>query len=213
MKVDPLLHDPPATEREEKLLEALRDAERRDIYQQGQLAGMNSMLVMHGVYHDRTSSQLGTQEEKKKKKPTGKLMMDGNPRLVTGDRFYENAVDHDHEQDRLAAAKEQRKLTREERAEAMKEWKVKDDERKRLNAETTRVWKEAIALWEIERDEAKAEKRKRRWNQPKRGKLLPAIPRPKATIDVLETVDDAPETDGGGDDVEQSSSDESDSDQ
>ena len=61
--------------------------------------------------------------------------------------------------------------------------------RKGRNDIITAAWKKELATWEIEQDQAKAEKRKPGWTKPKRGELEKASPRPK--------VSETPRDDGG----------------
>ena len=68
---------------------------------------------------------------------------------------------------------------KERHSEALKEWERLEDACKDMNATLTACWKDELALWEAERDKAKAEKWKIGWKKPVRGKLEEPLPWPK----------------------------------
>lgn len=58
-----------------------------------------------------------------------------------------------------------------------------------------------MALWEIERDAAKAEHRARRWNKPVRGPLFKLPPKPKKETSVIHDIAGDNEAEVAGDEV------------
>jgi len=132
------------------------------------------------MFCDRLSSQLAAQEEKQRnaKKKKGKLFGDGLPRLLTGDDFFDRVVDFENTAAEEEIAREDRRKKRDERAEVMTAWKRAEALRLERNKTRRQTFKDDLGAWEVERDLAKLEKRRTRWNQPKLGKLEPRSPKP-----------------------------------
>ena len=176
---------------------ALREAEVREAHFKGVIAGLQGTALLQGHYCDTLQSQLTAQEEKSKGKKKGKLVGDGLPRLLTDQDFIMWVQNHEDAQEQQAVALETRKANREVRAEAMKEWKKADAERKERNDEIKARFKEELRQWDTERDRAKRAKQKPGWKKPTRGKLPPLIPKPAK---VVPEPDDDGEPDESSDD-------------
>ncbi|KAG1895259.1 uncharacterized protein F5891DRAFT_984342 [Suillus fuscotomentosus] len=126
--------------------------------------------------------------------------MDGMPRLLTGDEFYNQVSEHQRAAEEEAAAKEVHQIEREGRAAAMAVWKEAEAARLKRNEERRATYKEEVRLREEERDCAKLEKCRPRWTKPKQGKL--ELPIPKPTLDDVEDNDiDGNDSDGGSSEV------------
>lgn len=129
---------------------------------------------------ERVRKQLQAREESQKNpKAKGRLLGDGLPRLLTGDEFTQKTQEHEEYQLAKQAEKERRKAARNNYAEQVNERKRLCAERKERNAKITSNWQAKVTEWEQERDVARKEKRKTRWNKPKRGPMEPPIPKPK----------------------------------
>jgi len=140
--------------------------------------------VLQGRYCDAIRNQLAVQEEKAKKKKSNKVVRDGLPRLLTDPKFIEVVRNHKESLEQAAVELEQCRIVRVSRVELMKEWKLRDDERKKKNLEVMARWKMLLQEWEHKRDWAKADKTvKTLMEKPVRGALLPPIPKPAAPAD------------------------------
>jgi hypothetical protein len=168
------------------------------------MVAMQSALVLNGAYCDLVRSQLAAQEEKSKKKKKGRLVGDGLPRLLTAREFVRRVAEFEEKATEKATALEQRKATRAEKSEALKQWKVLDDERKERNKEIKNNWQERVREWEAERDLAKEEHRRPRWTKPSlKGLLFSPLPKPGFAVEPGEkTVEPEEDTEGGSKDKE-----------
>ncbi|KAF9229912.1 hypothetical protein BU15DRAFT_12101, partial [Melanogaster broomeanus] len=108
----------------------------------------------------------------------GKLVGDGLPRLLTSDEFHSQVVEYEKVAVEEELAREERGKQRDEPTEAMGSWKEAEAARLERNQVRRQAFKDELATWEAERDLAKAEKRRTRWNQPKLGKLESRLPKP-----------------------------------
>ncbi|KAJ7890342.1 hypothetical protein B0H13DRAFT_1602433 [Mycena leptocephala] len=175
---------------------------------------MQSALVLNGAYCDLVRSQLAAQEDKKNRKKKGRLVGDGLPRLLTAREFVRRVEEFEKNATEKAAALEQRKVTRLEKADALKDWKALDEERKEQNKEIREAWKERVKEWEVERDLAREEHRRPGWKKPVlKGLLFPPLPKPgfavgpgEKTVETDEEQEEGPE-DKGNKDSESDSSD------
>ncbi|KAF9223588.1 hypothetical protein BS17DRAFT_831417 [Gyrodon lividus] len=121
------------------------------------------------MYCDCLSEQLAAQEDKQKKKK-GQLNGDGLPRLLTGNEFHKQVVDHE------MAAEEEKKL-KEAQSGVTAAWREADEACKQCNKDQRGIYCEELCLWEVERNLAKQEKRRIGWAKPKLGKLEAPAPR------------------------------------
>jgi hypothetical protein len=90
-----LLADEPSNEKEAAYQKALLESQARDIQSKAAMVGMQSTIVLQGLFCERLSSQLAGQEDKQKKRKKGQLNGDGLPRLLTGDDFYNHVAEHE----------------------------------------------------------------------------------------------------------------------
>jgi hypothetical protein len=191
-----LLSIEPKTPNEYVLLDALRDAKARTEGLKRQVLELQAATVLNEMYCNMLRGQLAHQNKKKNTpKGAGKLVGDGLPRLLSGDEFYEKVVEHTERQKREEREKKEKQGARDERAEAMKEWKKQDDERKEENTAQTSRYHEALKVWEAEKALAKEEKRAFGKPRPKRGKLASALPKPSLNAPATESSDDEEESD------------------
>ncbi|KAG1764280.1 hypothetical protein EV702DRAFT_982110 [Suillus placidus] len=102
------------------------------------------------MYCKTLSSQLAAQEEKKLVRKREKLVGDGLPRLLTGDKFYCSVVDHNNAADAEVTARESHQQERDERASLMKAWKEEDAKRLERNEVCRQEYKEELRQWEEE---------------------------------------------------------------
>ncbi|KAJ7174173.1 hypothetical protein C8R43DRAFT_873500 [Mycena crocata] len=192
-----LLSAVPTTALEHELQAALREQQEKNRIQKSQLVSMQSALVLNGAYCDLVRGQLAAQEEKKNRKKKGRLVGDGLPRLLSARAFVRRVEEFEKNATEKAAALEQRKATRMEKADVMKEWKAVDDERKERNKEIKRDWQEQVKEWEVERDLAREEHRRPGWKKPVLKHLLfPPLPKPDFAVGAGEKTvesDDEPE--------------------
>jgi hypothetical protein len=179
-----LLDIQPTTENERKLQAALEVSMAENSTQRKQIISMQSAAVLNGAYCDLICVQLAAQEESKRKQQKGRLVGDGLPRLLSSRNFVQRVIEFHEKGVAAADALEKRKVNRKERAEAMKEWKSLEDTRKTENLKIQAQWKIDMGLWEKERDLAKGEKRRARWNKPiLKGLLFSPVPKPQLTVD------------------------------
>ncbi|KAJ6549852.1 hypothetical protein B0H19DRAFT_850593, partial [Mycena capillaripes] len=133
---------------ERELQAAVREQQAKNKVQKSQMVAMQSALVLNGVYCDLVRGQLQAQEDKKNRKKKGRLVGDGLPRLLTAREFVRRVEEFEKNATEKAAGLEKRKASRLEKADALKEWKVLDDERKERNKESREQWKEQVKEWE-----------------------------------------------------------------
>lgn len=195
-----LLAAEPSTALERELQAALRKAGEKNVNQKRQMIAIQSALVLNGAYVDVVRGQLAAQEKKKGRgNKKGRLVGDGLPRLLTARDFVRRVTEFEHDTAEKAEALMKRKVTREEKNEAMKEWKVLDDERKKKNKEIRLEHTIRVTEWEAERDLAKQQHRRPGWKKPSLKSLLfSPLPKPGYAVETGEkaVVPDSDE-DGG----------------
>lgn len=172
-----------ATERERIMEIALRDAEIKEAYLKKQLRGQQAATVTQQIYCKRVHHQLATKEEKqgKKGKGKGRLVADGNPRILTDNKFVDLVIAHEEATRTAEEEKKTRRIEKVAQGDLMKQWQIGEVERKRKNEEIGRVWEEKKVKWNEEFARAKAEGRTppAKSTKPLRGPLLSAAPKPK----------------------------------
>ncbi|KAF7347280.1 HTH CENPB-type domain-containing protein [Mycena venus] len=185
-----LLAAEPSTALERELQAALKKAHEKNTSQKRQMIAIQSALVLNGAYVDVVRGQLAAQEKKKGRgNKKGRLVGDGLPRLLTARDFVQRA-------------------TREEKSEAMKEWKVLDDQRKERNKEIRLEHAIRVTEWEAERDLAKQQHRRPGWKKPSlKGLLFSPLPKPGYTVEMGEKAvvpdsDEEPQEEDGDKDGE-----------
>ncbi|KAJ6611922.1 hypothetical protein B0H10DRAFT_1808510 [Mycena sp. CBHHK59/15] len=161
---------------------------------------MQSALVLNGTYCDLVRRQLAAQEKKKNRKKKEHLVGDGLPCLLTSWKFVQRVIEFEESAKAKETTLEQRKVTRLEKAEALKKWKALDDQRKEQNKEIRSDWAERVKDWEAERDLAKQERRRPGWKKPVlKGLLFSALPKPGYAVEAGEkTVEDDDKEDDSG---------------
>ena len=196
------------------LLAALQEAENRNARNEIYQYELQASNILKEAYTERLRKALETKEEKRSKRGTTKLVGDGLPRVLTGDEFYELAVEKGNEIREVARQKEARKDGRLVYKAAMEEWKVADQKRKEECDMIKADRDKAIAAWE--KRKATAMKRGKKFTEfkPKSALLPKVIPKPKlkdfldGVGDVKGTVDDGNKA---GDDSDEDRSEESES--
>jgi hypothetical protein len=218
-----LLAAEPSTALERELQAALKQAQEKNKQQKRQLVAMQSALVLNGTYVDVVRGQLEAQEQKKRRgNKKGRLVGDGLPRLLTSRDFVRQVAEFEQAATEKAEALERRKVTREEKSDALKRWKLLDDQRKERNKEIKRDHAIRVTEWEAERDLAKQQHRRPGWKKPSlKGLLFSPLPKPGYAVEKGDRAVD-PDTDDengdkgdkdndGSDDSDSNSSDDSDS--
>ncbi|KIK80084.1 hypothetical protein PAXRUDRAFT_39468, partial [Paxillus rubicundulus Ve08.2h10] len=128
------LEETPQTEMERAYYQSkLQEAYSKLAVQQSALLRMQSTVVLQSMYCDCVSEQLAAQEEKQKKRKTGQLNGDGLPRLLTGDEFYGQVVEHQKAAKEDKIERENRRKQKEAQSGVMAAWKEVDEARKRRN--------------------------------------------------------------------------------
>lgn len=173
-QLPPLPPSPPhadclMTSREQQLeaqIEAYRS--RESVLLRG-YCGAYTQLVLVDRHCKLLQSQLGAKEAATEAKRAGKgkerLMGDSLPRILTQGEFYNQSVKQQSKREKLKTMKEEW-----ERAAQAQKTTYEDDHRR---------WQEGpLAEWIRERDLARSEGRKRRWNRPKAPQKPKPIPKP-----------------------------------
>ncbi|KAJ7032141.1 hypothetical protein C8F04DRAFT_959330 [Mycena alexandri] len=181
----PLLDRPVLTAREQELVDALRESDARDTARKKSMIDMQAGVILAGMYANRAQTQLQAQETRTKNKKGRRKMGDGKAKYFTGEDFFRMAQDDTREKEEQAAEKEQRKVNRESRAGELVVWQAKNEAIRERNEAKKVTFAADVVAWEAERDEAKTEKRKRRWDKPKWRDYQPELllPRPKKPVD------------------------------
>ncbi|KAF9222140.1 hypothetical protein BS17DRAFT_809537 [Gyrodon lividus] len=129
---------------------ALRELEAREANFKSTLLGMQSTVVLQGMFCEWLSGQLAAQEEKQKKRKKGQLNGDRLPRLLTGDDFYDLVVEHEETSAIEEEARKARKKLRDERAGLMEAWKEVDKKRLERNNSHRETYHHELGLWTVE---------------------------------------------------------------
>ena len=83
---DLLLDTPPATEREQLLMEALEERNRHISYQKQVIGGLQAQTILHSAHVEDLRGQLqGNEEKKDQRQNRGRINMDGKPKILTQD--------------------------------------------------------------------------------------------------------------------------------
>ncbi|KAJ7814466.1 hypothetical protein B0H13DRAFT_1664783 [Mycena leptocephala] len=199
-----LLATPAATAREQELLSALAEADQRDEMRKTAMVGMQAGVLLSGMYVNRAQAQLQEVEERKAKKKTKRKMGDGKAKWFTGDAFIQLCIDDEQRKEEETAGKEDRQVQREECAGELAEWKKENDLIRGRNEAKKEVFEADKAAWEIEKDDAKADKRRPGWAKPKWKDYKPELllKRPKAPVEDKEEDSDDGEGSANGSEME-----------
>ena len=158
-------------------MNALHDADQRIGTLKENNCVLQAQVVLQDLYVGTVHAELQSQEEKKSKGKSKKLNVDGLPKLLDGDKFYQRVVE-DNERRKLEEAEKVRKQAAwGAAAEVKKKWEEEEEARKLCNNEATDAWQEAVKLWEIERDRAKEARQRPRWKKPGKPKVEPQKPK------------------------------------
>ncbi|KAJ7236010.1 hypothetical protein C8J57DRAFT_1088474 [Mycena rebaudengoi] len=198
-----LLDRPVVSTREQELVDALREADHRDAQRKRSMIDMQAGVVLSTMYTNRSQAQLQAQEVRKSRKKGKRKMGDGKAKYFTGEEFFQLAVEDERKKAEEVAEKEQRKTSREAHATELELWKKKNDRIRARNEEKRATFAADTAAWEEERDAAKLEKRKRRWEKPKWKEYGPEslLARPKKPVDE-DSGEDDDEGSGAGSDMD-----------
>ena len=144
------------------------------------LIGMQAQTILHSMYIEDIRGQLQGKEEKKKKgMQTSRINMDGRAKVLTQDQVFEAVQESQAAQDAAKEASSKRKDAKERYLEAMEVWKVREMDRKARNGEVKAGWVKEVENWGVEKDSAKTDHQKPRWNKPKMPSMEKALPKPK----------------------------------
>ena len=135
----------PKTTNEEALFMALQEVKDCEEALCLWLMQLQAANILNEAYCERLRNQLAHKEGKEKESwAKGKLVGDGLPCLLSGDKFYKHVVEFDVAQRWEERVHAEREHEREGRATVLAKWKKAQDER-------TKVFKERKAEWEVEK--------------------------------------------------------------
>ncbi|KAJ7450838.1 hypothetical protein FB451DRAFT_1285273 [Mycena latifolia] len=192
-----LLARPAMNAYEQELRDALAECDQRDEARKAAMIGMQAGVVLAGMYVNRAQNQLQEAEERKGKKKSRRKMGDGKAKWFTSDAFIQLCIDDDQRREEEERGKEGRQVARETRAAELAEWKKKNDLIRARNEAKKELFEADKAAWELEKAEAKADKRRPAWQKPKWKDYNPEplLPRPKK---LEEGGDEKDDSDGEG---------------
>ncbi|KAJ7880491.1 hypothetical protein B0H13DRAFT_1630359 [Mycena leptocephala] len=194
-----LLARPPANAREQELRDALAESDLHNETRKGAMIQMQAGVVLAGMYVNRAQGQLQAAEERKGKNKSRWKMGDGKAKWFTSDAFIQMCVDDERKEDR-EKGKEGRQVAREAHAAELAEWKKQNDGRNEAKKQVFEADKARTvsAVWELEKAEAKADKRRPAWPKLKwkdyEAELL--LPRPKKAVE--DEDEDSDDSNGSG---------------
>ncbi|KAJ6600637.1 hypothetical protein B0H10DRAFT_2230902 [Mycena sp. CBHHK59/15] len=129
-------------------------------------------------------------------------MGDGKAKYFTGDEFFQLALDDECRQKEEEEGKGQRKAARDAHGLRLAAWK-KGNKRIRERNEVKKVTFAAdLAAWEVEKQEAKQEKRKADWEKPKWKDYSPEVLLVRPTKADKDDDEDDEESENGSDAVD-----------
>jgi hypothetical protein len=171
------------TQNEITLMAALHETQKTNAKFQCYIIDLQALNILNEIYCNKLCFQLAHKEEKQDQLK-GKLIGDGLPKMLTGDKFYKQVVEFtkwQKEQERL-------KATRQEEAVGYKTelavWKEGKEQRNAKNKEQSEEFHIEVAAWDEWREKAKAKAKLHKFKKPKPkwGPLLKATPKPKQAI-------------------------------
>lgn len=181
----------PASQQERDLATALEESQCIVTLQKDVMVGMQAQTVLHSMYVEGLHQQLQGKEDKEKtSKITGRINMDGCPKVITQDFFFKAMQDHNMAQEAAVEATGKRKDAWARYTDTIAIWKVRDMDRKDGNAALKEEWSKDVKRWEVERDSAKFDCRKARWTKPKMPAVAKAIRKLKISDFVEGSKDD-----------------------
>ncbi|KAF8155271.1 hypothetical protein BJ912DRAFT_1070849 [Pholiota molesta] len=105
--------------------------------------------------------------------------MNGRAKILTQDQIFTMVREGDAARNAAQIASVKRKDAKGMYKGAMEVWRVREMDRKEQNGLSRARWAEDVKKWEVERDEAKIERRKAGWTKPKMPTMEKIAPRPK----------------------------------
>ncbi|KAJ7334640.1 hypothetical protein DFH08DRAFT_706956 [Mycena albidolilacea] len=162
-----LLERPVQSAREQELIDALRDSDNCGNNRKRVMIKMQASVILFGMYVLCAQTQLQAQETKKSCRKGKRKMGDGKAKYFTGDEFFQLVLDDEHRQKEEGVGKEQRKVVQDAHSLRLAAWK-KGNKQIRERNEAKKVTLVAdLAVWEVEKQEAKQERCKAGWEKPK----------------------------------------------
>ncbi|KAF8151381.1 hypothetical protein B0H34DRAFT_755546 [Crassisporium funariophilum] len=200
-----LLAEEPTTEREKLLMIALRESQQVIATEKAVITNMQAVTILQCLYVEDMRGQLQGKEEKKRKAgQTGHLPNgDGKPKVLTQDDVFKEVQTMHAARMAAKEASSRRKDAKERYKEATQIWKVRNADRVERNVEAKASWKREVKRWEIERDNAKFEHKKPRWNKPKMPltENAASLPKPKVSDFVDGSKDEGDEGEDGNEEI------------
>ena len=197
------------TQLERQLQDELVVKEARIKYLKGYVLQLQSQMILQRVYCARVRRQLKAKEKKveKKEKKGGRLMGDGDGKLLTGSAFFGLVDEYEAARDNEVAAKEARKQRRLDYETELEEWNNQEEARIRRNEDGVIRWEAAVDDWKARKQAAKSARKKvKEWEKenPKPKKTDPefyekATPRPK----MKKTIEEEDDNEGDWTDEEE----------
>jgi hypothetical protein len=170
----------PSTSNELLLLAALRESESRNARSEIHAFELQASNILNEAYMERLRKALEAKEEKRnKKRKVTKLVGDGLPRLLTGDKFYELAKEKEKEVQDVEKQKEVRKDGKAAYRLAIDEWNEAEQARKDEITTIKEDWEKAVAAWTKKKAAAAKKGNKFTEKKPKRDPLPPKTVKPK----------------------------------
>ncbi|KAJ8690004.1 hypothetical protein PTI98_012849 [Pleurotus ostreatus] len=173
-----LLNQPPRTQVEHQLMEALRESELWDTQQKYNMVGMQAATLLQGTYVARVRTSL-QEKEKKDKEKKNILFGDGMPRVLSDQEFVDIVKQKEAEAEKKACQKAEKSRWKGCYTIVIQQWKKDDEAQRARNKETTDQYHAQLAAWKAESETTRKEKRKPGWTKPKRGNIEKGEPWPK----------------------------------
>ncbi|KAG6822736.1 hypothetical protein H0H87_002705, partial [Tephrocybe sp. NHM501043] len=149
------MNDPPKMLREEQLISALKELEGRVAAWKQHVRDLQAHTILQDLYVSGVQSELQASEQRKHKKKSWKLNLDGLPKLLSGEDFYQKVVADDEQRKNKQLEKEKRKEAQGAANTMKQKWDEEGKAQKERNAYALEMWKEEVKFWEREREWAK----------------------------------------------------------
>ncbi|KDR81060.1 hypothetical protein GALMADRAFT_207931 [Galerina marginata CBS 339.88] len=135
----------------------VKDAEIKHL--KGYILQLQSQMVLQRVYCAQVRRQLKAKEKKaeKKGKQGGRILGDGQGRLLTGSVVFKLVDEHEAAKDAEAAEKEARQQRKLDYDAEVAEWAEQEERRVKRNQEGSVRWAAAVEAWKERKKQAKAE--------------------------------------------------------
>lgn len=117
---------------------------------------LQSAMILQRVYCARVRRQLNAKETKANKgKRGGRILADGESKLLTGSAVFGLIEDYEVEQERVGQLQVARRKAKADHLQALQEWTKIDEERKKRNEMADLVWKKDLEEWTEKRKQVK----------------------------------------------------------